>query len=196
MPNYRGLNVLQYECDVLKAKNMDDEIRIWEFKDAPYLSQEQQEHMVELYQSSINERNAKIEKYLNIISDYSTDNDSTSSYISYDPLEALYQEFLGQNLNMILRQLETFFENYRSALLNDSIIYFSSSAKKVATYSLHHHAAEYIVKEFLLKEQIKELELPWVSKEKSKSAIRDKYDYYADRIQCCAEIGNKIRELL
>lgn len=195
MPNFRGLDVLQYECDILKLKNIDDEIQISLFKDASYLTQSDQERIVELYQSSIKERNAKLEAYQNMISYYSKDNDSTSSRISYDPLEYLYQEFLSCNLKIILRKVDTFFKNYQEALLQDSIIHFSSSAKKVATHSLHHHAVGDIVHEYLLEKQIKELESPWVTTEKSKNAVRNKYEYFSDRLECCIEIGNKIREL-
>lgn len=184
MPNYRGLDVLQYECDILILENKEDEISISMLEDATYLSAEDKKNMVERYQLWIAERSKRIDTYMNIISDCST-----------DPLEYLYQEFLRSNLELILRRIENFFNNYKDALMEDNIIHFSSSAKKVAVHSLNHHAVGYLLQNYLLEKQIKELESPLASSAKHQSAIRNKYEYFSDRLECCLEIGNKIREL-
>lgn len=195
MPNYRGLDVLKNECDILELQNTDDRISISLIDDAEYMKQADREAVREMYQSFINKRNDKIQTYSRVISRFVQGHDPSSQDISYEPLEYLYQEFLCSNLNEILRKIELFFENYSDALMQDNVAHFMYSAKKIAIHSLHHHTLGYIVQEYLQRQKIKELESLWVTKEVSKKAIEEKYSYYSDRIVSCLEIGNKLREL-
>lgn len=197
MPNYRGLNVLKYECDLIEAFNKQDEAEILLLNETQdlYKDKDIRANLIKTYQSCIYGRSDKLSLYRSKYEEYSQLHDYKDPDISHAPLEFLYQQFLHDNLLILLRCIENSYRNYYNALLSNGITHLSLTTRKVATHHMYYSSIGHIVTEHLLEKEIQELrKLPKHLKEYA-SEIQDKYEYFKDRIVCCPEIGALLREL-
>ena len=196
MPNFRGINVLQYECDRLAAcaEEQEEEISLLhELKDL--YSESVFQSLVETHTVLAAHYRSELEKFQKAADEFINKHDSSEADISYEPLEFIYQIFCSRNLPYLLKQIEITFSNRKDSLLSNGVVHFSIVAKKVALHELYCFLVDSIVSELLLNEEIKELrELPR-QLQNGPSAIQAKYEYFKDRLQHCLEIGNKLREL-
>lgn len=196
MPNYRGIDVLQYECDRMDAFNAIDNNKLICLEDQKDLyPADVYASLTGTYKSFIKDRSEKLAWYKSKLAVFLQANTPEESTLSYDPLEFLYQEFLQNYLSYLLRCVENAYRNHYDSILSNSVVFSARAAKKVAIHNLHHHTVGNIVQKFLREKQIQELrELPQGISD-AISAIQSKYEYFEDRLGHCVEIGDKIREL-
>lgn len=201
MPNYRGLNVLRYECRLLDALNIADKEEIALLEDESFFPQrESAQAHIDLINSFMASRKERQARYNSAFEEFNKLYVPTDDAISWDPLEFLYQENLPHYLPYLLREIEKRYDMRCDTLMSNGIVSLRRSAAKIATFDLYHNLVGSIIHEYLINEQLRELyELPATLRNSfynsAVQAIQEKYNYFADRLQNCVEIGNKIREL-
>ena len=197
MPNHRGIDVIQYECDRLRAFIKAEETEVSALYELSDLYPEDVlPNLVDAHKSRIAGYEEKLKSFLSKLAEYQNTHDSSDPCISFDPIEYLYQDFLHKNVHILLRKMENAYANRYNHLLSSGTVHFSYFAKKIASNDLYNLITGNIVHEFLLVSQIEELNsLPCYIRNAT-SAIAYKYEYFEERIVCCEEIGRKIRELI
>ena len=196
MPQYRGINVLQYECDRIEADIASEKEKL-DFldKNQELYSNDVRSSLIETYGAIIESQSLLLSKYKSQLDAFLKSDDRESVSIDYDPLEFLYQEFLAKHLPYIKKRIKIAYDNHYNSILSDSVVLFTRTAKKIALHSLYHHAVGSIIKELLLEKQIHELQSLPRGLNNPESAIQQKYAYFEDRLQHCLEIGKFLKDL-
>lgn len=200
-----GVGALEYECCVLEALNNRDRNDILLRKELSLSSPDAIADLESTINSTIEDRESKIAKYKEKIDELLLDHDPQSNLLSSDALEFLYQEYIENELRFILKEISDFYDNNVSYLLSNEVTYFTRSARKIAKHNLYSYAVGYIVHHHLATSKAKQLDQA-ISLLSSKfitefhadhieRVISQKYDYFADRLVHCIEIGNMIRSL-
>lgn len=196
MPQYRGINVLQYECDRIEAYIASEKEEIRWIEDAQELYADGvRSSLIETHKSLISEQIPQLNEYKNKLDFFVESNDRDSSCVSDDPLEFLYQRFLQQCLPYFTKRIEAAYNNHYNSIISSDIVLFARTAKKIAIHNLHHYAIGYIIKEFLLEKQLQELRTLPKGLKSPECAVQQKYEYYEDRLQHCQEIGKLLNDL-
>ena len=196
MYRQNGLDILEFECEILSAKIkalLSDIDNVGYM----YLSDASKDSFVALNRSSIMELESKLNNYSIRLHQLSAEHDPYSNCASDDALEFLYEEFLKKNIKTILHKIELYYENEIRNLLDNEVVHFSFVAKKVANYNLYHHGVRQIVSECFCNAASNEIRsMPYESLiPKALPLIERKYAYYSERIVCCPEIDAKLRAL-
>ena len=121
--NQVGLDVLEYECSLLKEE-------IQEYRE---------------YIHPSDKRYEKLNKYTEKLQELYAYHDPKAELHSYDALEFIYQDFLSTESPIILHTIENFFSNTVDDLLSNGLVHFTFFAKRLVAYILFHHAASSIV---------------------------------------------------
>jgi len=200
-----GLGALEYECCVLEALNNQDRNDILLHKELSLSPPDVIANLESITNSIIKDRESTIAKYKEKIDELLLDHDPQSNLLSSDALEFLYQEYIENELRFILKEISDFYNNNVSYLLSNEVTHFTRSARKIAKHNLYSHAAGYIVHRHLAASKAKQLDqaisllsskfITGFRADPIERVISQKYDYFADRLECCLEIGNKICSL-
>jgi len=196
MPRYNCLNVLEYECELLRCTidRLAFDIQFYQEERDLFAGADT---IISLNSRRIAELTPKLMAMQELLDDFS-ENNNIEEYISDEPLEFLYQDFLKIHLNAILSKIEKAYENHVNYLMAESSFPLTVVARKIAFQELKYSTVDKVVTSHIQNERIKELStIPkeykmWYS---APEAINKKYDYFLERIVCCVEIGNKIRSL-
>lgn len=203
MHDQRNLDVLEFECRVLHALNDLDKKEMLIRRELGLHSQDVIEQIEATENEIISNRNERINRYTAKISELTLGQDPNLRLSTDDALEFLYQEFLGENLGFILREIEKFYDNNVQNLLDSGTVHFTRHAKKIAKYNLYSHVVDNIVNRLLSDRKVDQLKqafslaasgaLTSVRVDDIYYTVSRKYDYFANRICCCLEIGNIIK---
>ena len=195
MPKYK-LSALEYECTLLREfiKEQERECEMLEvcrdLYDPDIFSSVQSslQSIIESFKEKLVPLEIKLQEFRN-------SNTADDKYYDDEPLEYLYQIFLTENLHAILRKIEIVYENTVRELLDTSHVLTKRKASKITSHIMRSSMLGYLVSEYIMRMQIQEMaSLPCYIRDSS-HAIDEKYRYFMDRISCCLEIGNKLRDL-
>lgn len=197
MPNYHGIDVLQYECNLLKQlNNYDNAERLVLHASSDLYSEDVLSSLIETHKSLIACRSEQLSVYQKKLEEFQKTHEPSSTTISEDPLEFLYQEFLQKKLPDLLRRIENTYKNYCDSLLSQEVAHLQLTAKRIAKHYLYQSGIDSIISKLIYEEKFRELtSLPSALFPDAIYPIQKKYDYFNDRIQCCLEIGNLLRSL-
>ena len=205
MPRQIGLDALEYECAVLTALNQKDRFYIEAELEIMHIPKESKESLLESYLSVISKRDKKISFYTQKLDALRKDHDPRSSLLCEDSYECLYQEFLATNLSAILMDIERYYDSEIQNLLTQGVVHFTLTAKRIAKYNLYHHGIDSIVSKKLNASKLKKIDQAlmlvserWLKKYSGNDIsqiISAQYNYFYERIDCCLDIGNKVRSL-
>lgn len=195
MPKY-NLSVFEYECTLLQEfiKKQEREFEILEECKDLY-SPDIFDSLKATSLSIIESYKEKLIPLENKLKEFKNAHTPDDKYFDDAPLEYLYQKFLSENLNAILRKVEIVYENAVNEIQNSSEFITKRKSKQIASHLMYTTILGYAVEKYITHEHLKELESLPCYIEGSSYAIKEKYRYFMVRIQCCPEIGNKLIEL-
>lgn len=192
---YIGLDVLEYERDLIKLQISDYEMTIFEIPEYSWYTEEEKKEHIKQYESFISRENTKLQAVNDVIDKYYHGFYTETSYSSTEPLQEFYHKEINRLIDRFKKEIKEYYRGLSNTLTfigPISITYFSEvNAKKITLY----YGIKSIITEYLLKEQISEINRLMLLKKEYVKAIEHKYGFFKDSLVDCFDLIQYARNL-
>lgn len=192
---YIGLDVLEYERYLIESKILDYEISIFEIPSFDWYTDKEKNQQIDLYKSFIKKEQEKLKNVVDVIDKYASGFNMDASYSSTEPLQEFYNNETERLLKLFKDKLKDYYSGMFNSLMSAghvSITYFAkTNARQVTLF----YGIKSIVTDYLLKQQIGEIERLSNPNKTHIQAIAHKYDFFRDSLVNCFFLINYVENL-
>lgn len=192
---YIGLDVLEYERDLIKSKISEYEMTIFEIPEWSWYTDLEKKENIQMYESFIEREQSKLNELNAVIDKYYHGFYSESSYSSSEPLQEYYQKQLESLIYRFKKDIEKYYDQLFNTFMSSghiSITYFAKTHAKEATL---YYGIKSIVTEYLLDKQIFEINCLSKPKKEQLKAIDHKYDFFKEYLIDCFTLIQTVKSL-